>query len=395
MSVTRRKPGPLGPYVGGYRVRLLELGYSPASATRSLIALGHLGRWMARAELTVDQLDRGAVTAFLADHVADRGRLPTASVVPLLEYLRGEGVVGPEPVGPLTALDRLVGEYRQWLRVERALAATTVHQYADLAQRFLAARRSPQDELGVAQLTGADVTGFLLGECARVRLGTAACYANRLRSLLRFLSLRGLADPGLAERVPSVGRWREAGIPQFPPRPQLDLVLGSCDRSRVGGARDFAILILLARLGLRTVEVSRLALDDRHWRAGEIEIDGKGHERSRLPLPGDVGEAIVAYLTLRGGSHHRRVFLTVHAPTQPIEAAGVRTVVRNACRRAGVVAAHRLRHALASELLREGASLIDVGQVLRHKHLESTAIYAKVDLERLREAAQPWPGLAR
>jgi len=154
--------------------------------------------------------------------------------------------------------------------------------------------------------------------------------------------------------------------------------------------------MLLARLGLRAVEVSRIELDDPRWRAGEIEVDGKGHECDRLPLPSDVGEALVDHLRLRGRSAHRRVFLTVRAPTRPIESSGVRSVVRDACRRAGLegVAAHRLRHALASDLLREGASLIDIGQVLRHKHLESTAIYAKVDLALLRQAAQPWPGSA-
>lgn len=397
MSGTRRKPGPLGPYVEGYRARLLELEYSPLTVTNSLCALGHLGRWMAHEGLDVDQLDDDAVRTFLAAHVKSRGQLPTASIVPLLDYLRREGVVGPQPAGPLTALDRLIGEYREWLLVKRALAPSTVRGCEALARRFLAARISPQDELGVQQLRGADVTGFLVGECARVRAASAGCYAIQLRSILRFLGVRGLADPGLVACVPSVARWRDAGLPQFPPRPQIELLLGSCDRSRVGGARDFAILTLLARLGLRAVEVSRLRLDDLHWRAGEIEVDGKAHERGRLPMPSDVGEAVVGYLMLRGRSDSRRVFLTVRAPTRPIEAAGVRTVVRNACRRAGVehVAAHRLRHALASELLREGASLIDIGQVLRHKHLESTAIYAKVDLAGLRQAARPWPVAAR
>jgi integrase len=232
---------------------------------------------------------------------------------------------------------------------------------------------------------------------ARVKLGSAGCYADRLRSLLRFLSVRGLADPGLAQCVPSVGSWREAGIPETLPRPEIERVLASCVRSSLVGARDFAILILLARLGLRAAEVARLELDDLHWRAGDIEVSGKGHQRSRLPLPGDVGEALVVYLTLRGRCGGRRVFLTVHAPTRPIEPSGVRSVVRDACRRAGVerVGAHRLRHALASELLCEGASLIDIGQVLRHKHIESTAIYAKVDLPRVRQVAQPWPGAAR
>jgi integrase len=163
------------------------------------------------------------------------------------------------------------------------------------------------------------------------------------------------------------------------------------------GVRDFAILMLLARLGLRSVEVSRIGLDDLYWRAGEIEIDGKGHERARLPLPSDLGEALVAYLRLRRRHESRLVFLSERAPTRPIGPPGVRAVVRDACRRAGIehVAAHRLRHALGSEMLREGSSVIDISQVLRHKHLESTAIYAKVDLARLRQAAGPWPGPAR
>jgi site-specific recombinase XerD len=197
--------------------------------------------------------------------------------------------------------------------------------------------------------------------------------------------------------VPPVASWRDAGIPQVPPRPDVERLLGSCDRSTPVGVRDFAILMLLARLGLRAVEVSRLELDDLRWRAGEMDVEGKGHERGSLPLPSDVGQALVDHLTLRGRSASRRVFLTVHAPTRPIEPSGVRSVVRDACRRAGIerIGAHRLRHALACGLLREGASRTGIGQVLRHKHLQSTGIYAKVDLARLRRAAQPWPGAAR
>jgi integrase/recombinase XerD len=215
---------------------------------------------------------------------------------------------------------------------------------------------------------------------------------------VRYLAVRGLADPGLADAVPRVARWREATIPQFPTRLDIDRLLAACDRDEPTRARDYAVLLLLARLGLRAVEVARLRLDDLDWRAGEITVDGKAHRHDQLPLPADVGEAIVAHLKHRGrrsGASH--VFLTVHAPVRPLDASGVRTIVRNACRRARVerVASHRLRHALASDLLREGASLIDISQVLRHNQLESTAIYAKVDLARLRLAASPWPGESR
>jgi site-specific recombinase XerC len=234
----------------------------------------------------------------------------------VLDYLRDEGVVAPEPARLLAPLDRFLDEYRAWLAVERALSPETIRGDTRLAHRFLAERVSTEDELGVERLTGADVTGFLLRDSARVRPGSVCCHANQLRQLLRYLSMRGFADPGLADAVPSVGRWREAGVPRFPARPEIERLLESCDRSRRVGVRDFAILLLLARLGLRTVEVARLELDDLHWRAGEIEIDGKGRERARLPLPGDVGEA--PYLMLRGRHGGRRVFLTEHAPTRPI-----------------------------------------------------------------------------
>jgi hypothetical protein len=296
MSGTRRKPGPPGPYVEGYRSWLLGLGYSPLSVTRSLTALGHLGRWMAREGVDVEQLDGGAVEAFLRSRQGPRA-VADASVMPLLHFLRAQGVVASEPAASLTALDRLIVDYHEWLLVECGLASATVRGRVGFARRFLAERISSVDELGVEQLTGADVTGFLLRECARVKLGSAGCHADRFRSLLRFLGVRGLADPGLAQFVPSVGSWREAGIPETLPQREIERVLASCDRSSVVGARDFAILMLLARLGLRAVEVARLELDDLHWRAGEIEVDGKGHEHGRLPLPSDVGEALVAYLS--------------------------------------------------------------------------------------------------
>ena len=397
MSGTRRKPGPLGPHVEGYRAWLLQRGYSPSAATHALGTLGHLGRWMTREGLTVDQLNATHVGAFLVAYRCDCDRLPQASIWPVLDYLRVEGAVAPEPPAATGALEQLLDDYRQWLLRDRGLATVTVTGREQLARSFLIERVSRQDPRGIAGLTAGDINAFLLRECARVRPATAGSFACRLRSLLRYLAVRGHVDPGLADAVPKIARWREATIPQFPTRPQIERLLGSCDDQTVAGARDYAVLMLLARLGLRAIEVSRLRLEDLDWRAGEITVDGKAHHPGRLPLPGDVGEAIVSYLQHRGRCDHQRVFLTVHAPIRPLEAAGVRTIVRNACRRARVehVAAHRLRHALASDLLREGASLTAIGQVLRHRHLQSTAIYAKVDLQRLRLAARPWPGADR
>jgi site-specific recombinase XerD len=378
MSGPHRHDGQLGVFVDGYCAWLLERGYSPVTVTKSLIALGHLGRWMEHEGIDVDRLDDAAVRAFVATQVRVRGRLPLASVRPLLDYLRDARIVPPEPAGPVTEIDELVDEYRDWLLVERRLAPSTVRSSERLARRFLAERISAHDATGPVEITGADVTGFLMRESGRVSPRLAGCIVCQVRSLLRYLAARGLADPGLVDAVPRIALWRDSAIPRFPAPAAVDALLASCDRSSLVGARDYAALMLLARLGLRAIEVSRLQLSDLDWRAGEIELDGKAHQRGRLPLPADVGEALVAYLRVRGATH-RRAFLTVRAPMRPLEPSGIRSLVRHAYQRAGLepVAAHQLRHALASDLLRAGASLVAIGQILRHKRLESTTIYAK------------------
>jgi site-specific recombinase XerD len=287
----------------------------------------------------------------------------------------------------------LVVEYREWLVGERGLAEPTVVRYDRLARRFLAARVSDAGELDAAGLTGAEVSAFLLEECARISLGSAKGRVAELRSLLRFLYLRGHTERALADSLPSVAGWRDTEIPATMPPADVGRLLNSCDRSTLGGTRNYAIMLLLARLGLRSIEVARMELEDLDWRAGELAVRGKARRHDRLPLPADVGEAMAEYLSLRGKRGSRHVFLTVKAPTRPIRADLVGDVVERACLRAGIahVGAHRLRHTFASELLRAGASLVDISQLLRHSDLATTAVYAKVDLDRLRQVARPWP----
>lgn len=391
-----RQDGLLAPYVGGYRDWLLGRGYTSWSTVHALTALGHFGRWMEHEGIGVDQLDEAAVRRFVGTQVRVRGRLPLASVRPLLEYLQTTGAAPAGTAGRREPApeDDLLDGYHEWLAVERRLAPSTIRGRERIARLFLTGRPTP-GETGLS-ITAAEVTAFLVRESGRLSPGSMGAVSSRLRSLLRYLSMRGLADPGLADAVPRIASWRQAIVPRFPEPAAVDALLASCDRSTVVGARDYAVLMLLARLGLRAVEVSRIELSDVDWRAGEIELDGKAHHRGRLPMPAEVGEALVAYLRVRDRTH-RRVFMNVQAPARPLEATGVRSLVRHAYLRAGLepVGAHQLRHALASDLLRAGASLVAIGQVLRHQDLQSTAIYAKVDLERLRSVASPWPGAAR
>jgi site-specific recombinase XerD len=313
-----------------------------------------------------------------------------------MEYLASAGVVVRQG-SPSTPVGDVVAAYEDWL-IDRGLAAPTVLRYVKLARRFLEERFEDAGARFVADLVAADVLAFLLRESARVSVGSAKGRVAELRALLRFLFVRGLTPPALASAVPPVAGWHDTGLPVGLAASDVQRLLDSCDRDRAVGVRDFAILTLVARLGLRSIEVARLELGDVEWRVGEIVVRGKGRRQDRLPLPCDVGEALAAYLCdARPVTSIRQVFLMSKAPRRPIRADSVHDVTRRACRRSGlpVVGPHRLRHALATEMLHRGATLIEVGQVLRHRDLATTAIYAKVDVSTLRQVAQPWPGAAR
>jgi integrase/recombinase XerD len=217
-----------------------------------------------------------------------------------------------------------------------------------------------------------------------------------LRSLLGFLYLDGVIDVSLAAAVPSAAAWSLTGLPKALDADQVAVLLACCDRATPTGCRDFAILTLLVRLGLRAGEVAALRLDDIDWRRGEITIRGKGNRQDRLPLPVDVGQAVVDYLqhARPAAARDRTVFVRAQAPSRALTSNGVTTVVVRAGGRAGIglVGAHRLRHAAATAMLHAGGSLTEIGQVLRHRRVLTTAIYAKVDRQALRSVARPWPG---
>jgi integrase/recombinase XerD len=394
-----RVNGPLAPHAPGFRRELERLGYRPNAASDQLRLVAHASRWLGDRGLGVEELTPARVEEFLARRRAEGYTLwlSTKAMVPILDYLRGIGVVPtPAPAPPATEAERLQEQYRIFLVQERGLAAGTVASYLHVARLFLSAR-AVDGELHLDRLSAAEVTEFVLAECASRSVGSAKYVVCGLRSLLRYLYVAGHVETALEAAVPKVASWRLARVPVTFGRAEVARLLASCDRRSTFGRRDFAVLSVLARLGLRAGEVASLDLTDIDWRAGELVIRGKGRREERLPLPTDVGEVLVGWLRRgRPGCESTAVFTRVRAPHRRLSTGGVSAIVRAACARAGLpeLNAHRLRHTAATEMLRAGASLPEVGQVLRHASVLTTAIYAKVDHGRLRTLALPWPEVA-
>lgn len=389
--------GPLVAFAGGFGRELARLGHPAGVVKYHLVLMGQLNRWLLAQGLGAGDVTRAVAERFLAFRRAGgQRRVPTlVSLVPLLGYLSELGVVVPES-RVQTGRDELLARYRGHLINDRGLAASTVLRYERFARRFLAQRAAPGSvQLGIEGLTSADVHAFLLEAGSRLTVESAKREAADLRALLRFVFLEGMVATDLGAAMPPVAVWRGARLPETLTVRQVDALLEGCDRATPSGRRDYAILVLLARLGLRSGEVAALQLSDIDWRAGAIVVAGKARRRDRLPLPVEVGEALAAYLSAdRPVCAHRSVILTRYAPPRPIHPSSITNVVYRACRRAGVdrVGGHRLRHALASELLRRGGDLTEIAQVLRHSDLGTTAGYAKLDRAALGTVAQPWPG---
>jgi integrase len=386
----------LEPFADAHRRELLRRGYTPRSVEHGLRQVARLSRWLEDHALAVAQLDRERVEEFLAfqrsggRHRAEWSRPGLWCLLDVLEEL---GELEPGELSSIVSQsEELLDFFGTYLLSERALAPGTVRGYIDHARRFLGGLPAGTS---LPEVTAADVTAALRREAAAVSVAAAQNFRAGLRAFLRFCFTEALLTTDLSGAALAVTGRRRSALPRGIEADAARALLSSCDRRTTLGRRDYAILITLLRLGLRAGEVARLRLDDIDWRSGELVVRGKGSRLDRLPLPADVGEAIAAYLRRgRPKSSRREVFLRARAPFEPIAAGTVSSSVRRACRRAGIaeVGAHRLRHTVACEMVAAHVPLVEIAEVLRHKSLQSTAIYARVDLATLRGIAAPWPG---
>lgn len=396
--------GPLTSHIASYRAKLEGLGYSAAMVLYHLRLFAKLDLWLVRKRQRLWLLNENDTDRFLGHcrckhPAACRGARSTLPLI--VELLRDAGAVAPRRKTKASSpAERLANEYRLFLQEKRGLDPATIYNYSRHVGRFLAEHFGARP-VNLRTLGAREITAFVRYHAPRYGRGWAAQMVTGLRSFLRFARYRGLITSDLAATVPPVPNWTMSGLPKHLPIDAVQRVLSACERSTVRGKRDYALLLLLARLGLRAGEVVALQLEDINWAAAEITVRSKkGEGWAKLPLPVDVGRALARYLAVRPPSAHRNVFVRDFAPYTPFAASGpVSVLVRKAIERAGVksarTGAHVFRHSLATEMLRRGATLDQIGRVLRHRHPDSTAIYAKVDLGALRELALPWPGGAR
>lgn len=399
----RLQAGPLKDTIALYTERLRKDGYHSDHAGCALRIVSRFAQWLTDHHLGVHDVGEQSVARFLAARtrrhplrIGDRSALRR-----LIAVLRDAEVIPLPRPATLSPSEQILERFRGYLERQRGLSAASAEGYVWFIRRFLRGLSITQAG-DLAVLSQGDVIGYVERHAHDGSAATAKTMCYRIRSFLRYLQGEGLIFSNLVACVPSIRTWNLAGLPIYLSTDQLQQVLRSCDQDSAIGRRDYAVLMMLARLGLRSKEVVTLTLEDIDWRAGQFRIQGKGRQRAIMPLPPDVGAALVAYLREgRPVSDSRQVFLRACAPHVGFASAvGIRNIVRSALKRAGIkglahYGSHVLRHSLATELLRSGATLTEIGQVLRHRHPDTTRIYAKVDLTSLRTLCLPWPGGAQ
>jgi site-specific recombinase XerD len=396
--------GSLGPYVDGFVDGLLRAGYARGVVRRYVHAIERFARWLRSRRIPPARIDERVVARFVAQcgrtvtRARPGGRLPTlaSGVRTFARVLWAQGSARQQPAATTEAARWLIA-FDQHLTTVHGLARGTRRIYLRYARALLANQRGRSAPLW-AGLTADDVTEFVRAQASRLAPATCRMPVTATRAILRFLTLTGAGRPGLDAAVPTIRQWKHATLPRYLTRAQVDTVLAPSDAPTVVTRRNHAIVVLLAHLGLRAGEVAALGLDDIDWRAGRVRIRaGKSRRERDLPLPTDVGTALVAYLRARGPAPGvRAVFLRGHAPVGAIAPATVTAIAQQALARAGVTSvragAHAFRHTVATHLVRGGASFKAVADVLGHAQLQTTALYAKLDVDALAGVALPWPG---
>lgn len=399
----RLKSGAHGPLVELYGARLVRDGLARQGAWRCLSLAGGLLSWTARSRAKLTDLDEGKVEEYLRRRAAKQSIQPgdRAALKRLLSVLRDAGAIAPAAPQPTNPQDQIFEEFGDYLRSERGLTPKSIIRHLPVIRRFLN-EVCPSGASDLGKIGQEGVTRYIERHARDGSAGSGKAMCWALRSFLRYLYHSGLHPLALAGCVPSIRHWKLASLPTYLSAAQVRKVLDGCDRTTVLGRRDYAVLMMLAKLGLRAAEVMSLTLDDIDWRSGEMLVCAKGRQRARMPMPTDVGAAVVAYLRDgRPTSSCRRLFLRTLAPNVGFASGcAITMIAKTALERAGIrgyahQGAHIFRHSLATALLRSGATLSEIGQVLRHKSHDTTRIYAKVDIDTLRTLCLPWPGGAQ
>ena len=403
IALLRPLEGPLALYIAAFSKRASVQGYALSSLRKRIRVTAGFSRWLADKSIRLRSVSSGHSAQYLR-YRARRLRICEGDATALrefLDFLRHQAVIPTEKVHRrLSPVERCAQRFERYLREERQLANATIVNYMPFIRDFLddCCGKGP---VRLSRLRAGHVVRFVQRQVPRLHLKRAKLLTTALRSFLQYARYRGDIRLDLVAAVPVVANWSMSSIPRAIAPDQVHRLLAHIDRHTEVGRRDYAVLLLLARLGLRSGEVATLELEDINWKNGSLNVHGKGGRRLQLPLPTDVGKAIAAYLRHgRPRSTSRRVFLRARAPIRGFAGPGaVGTIVRHAILRAGIDApttgAHQFRHGLATEMLRHGAALSEIGELLGHRSPETTKIYTTVDLDALRTLALPWPGGVR
>ena len=392
--------GPLCGIIPAYADVLCQQGYSENSAHLQLRFLNDMNQWLHQQQLQATDLSEKTIHRYMRSrHQRFRPRRDDAAILNrFICLLHAQGLLPKDVAGlPDNPHQKIENDFARYLSEERGLSVATRTNYRPFIRRFLSTQFG-DNPARFADLKADDVIGFIRHQAAHLSPKYAGLMVSALRSFFRYLRYQGDITTDLASCIPAIASWQYSALPKFLQPDQVQMVLSQCDRRTAQGRRNYAILLLLARLGLRACEIVSLTLDDIHWQAGEIRIQGKGNRSAMLPLPSDVGRAIADYLRKdRPTCSTRRVFIRMRAPLRGFaNSEAISTIVARTLKRAGIdsphTGAHLFRHTLATQMLRQGAALAEIALILRHSSINTTTIYAKVDVTALQTLAQLWPG---